>query len=298
MSSKKRKQKTARAARNKQKKIEQTGEAQQFIEDCWRSYAKKWEHHSECFRSGDHYQWMAGFLSNRDRVLEIGTGDGSGTVALFQNGSTLVSIDHNPKCLDIAEARLLEAGIPVRYESRSAIQATKANVRIVYSVPGLTPEQGKVLLTEGDIGHQEEVGLAQWLFSLPKFDAIACWNIGSYAVLVESYATPADYRLGVQQVVYQIAHRILQPGGVLHIVDRLPATPASEHDRIVRELSELHRGIASGTSLFIEPAAISRRSFTLDTSPTGIEMKHRNEFGELAESSDEKDFWSILATKS
>lgn len=297
MSSKKRKQKAARATRNKRKRDEKTALAQELVEDCWNSYAIKWGHHSECFRIGEHYKWMAGFMQKRDRILEIGTGDGAGTVALFQNCSTLLSIDHNPKCLDIAHVRLSEAGIPVRLERRGEIQITETGFRIEYATPQSVVAKDEVLLMEGDIANDDDVGLEQWLASLPEFDAIACWNIGTYSLLVDSFGTPSEYRLRTQNVAYELADRILRPGGVFHIVDRAPANVQTQHDALVNGLVECHRDQARGTSLTIDAASIARRNFTLDADRTGIVMKNKDESGQFTDSSNEMVFLSIFATK-
>jgi hypothetical protein len=59
------------------------------------TYAKNWsEGHATPFTTDGHFQWMADFVKGRFLVLEIGTGDGAGTLALCANGSTVVSVDH------------------------------------------------------------------------------------------------------------------------------------------------------------------------------------------------------------
>jgi SAM-dependent methyltransferase len=297
MTDKRRKQKAARASRNRRKRNEKANLIQAAVEDCWSSYATNWQHHSDQFRLGGHYQWMAGFLKNRERILEIGTGDGSGTVALFQNGSTVLSIDHNPKCHDIAEASFAAAGIAARREQRGKIQTAEAGFRIKYAAPQSTLMQGEVLLLEGDVANDDEAVLEEWLLDLPPFDAVACWNIGTYSVLVDSYGTPPQYRLRVQNVVYEIANRVLRPGGVLHIVDRGPAPSETQKDTFIDGLLDCHLDQASVTSLTIERKSIVSRQFLLASDESEITMKQKSDSGEFERSNSEMVFWSILATK-
>lgn len=304
MTRKKRNDKAARKARNKRKRDEQsmeldeqTAQLHELVVDCWNSYATDWLHHSESFRVGEHYKWMAGFLEGRGRVLEIGTGDGSGTIALFQNGSTILSIDHNPKCHDLAEARLQEASIPTTRERRGTIHFKQFDFGMRYTTPQSSLLDGEVLLLEGDVSSRDEAGLEQWLSSLPQFDAIACWNIGTYAIITESIGTPQVYRLHVQNALYTLADRILRPGGVLHIVDRGPAPAAEVLDEQTAAWLEYHQDQASPTSLTLDTPSIKRRNFTLGTGASGIVMKQKNEAGGFTNSPSELTFWSILATK-
>lgn len=100
-----------------------------------------------------------------------------------------------------------------------------------------------------------------------------------------------------QNITYEIADRILRPGGVLHIVDRAPANVQTEHDALVNGLFERHLDQARGTSLTIDAAPIAKRNFTLDADKTGIVMKNKDELGQFTDSSNEMVFLSILATQ-
>ena len=297
MSNKKRKQKAARSVRNGRKNDVAAESVRLLVEDDWKSYALNWSKHAERFRSAGHYVWMAGFLEQFGRVLEIGTGEGSGTIAIFQNGSTVISVDHNPICQDVAEARLVDTGIPVSRERCSKINADEKGFRVTYAAPQLEIVDGEVLLIEGDVGNDDEKELEEWLFTLPRFDAIACWNIGTYTALHSSVGTPVEYRLRTQNVVYELADRILRPGGVLHIVDRGPVSSEANLENDTEGLLECHRDQASVTSLSVDPASVSRRNFILPPEETGITMKHKNESGDFVPVTGEMVFWSVLARK-
>lgn len=159
MSNKKRKGKAARAARNRRKREKGTEGIRQAAVGYRDTYANNWTYHSESYRSGGHYEWMAGVLHQYDRILEVGTGDGSGTAALFRSGATILSIDNNPSCHDLAEARLQEHGIPLKRERRGTLNPGAKTFNISYRTPQSELIEGQVLLLEGDVGRHPRHGL-------------------------------------------------------------------------------------------------------------------------------------------
>jgi SAM-dependent methyltransferase len=298
MSQKKRKQKTARESRKIRKKETALETTRRQIREHWNSYASNWSKHADQFSRDQHYEWMSGFLTNNQRVLEIGTGDGTGTLAIHRNTPTVVSIDHNPGCQDIAEEKLIAAGVTVKRERRSTVDIHGQSIRLKYSPPRSSVSDGEVLLIEGDIGNDDELALEEWLISLPKFDAVVCWNIGTYTVLHNSYGTPEEYRLRTQRVTYRLADRILRPGGIVHIIDRGPVALNKALGIDIEEaLLEVHRAQASGTSLIVDASGIASRSFQLPLDESGIVMKFEDETGAVSPVTGEVAFWSVILRK-
>ncbi len=196
-------------------------------------YAREWgTGNAQQFGTQGHYDWMAGFLRGRNNVLEIGTGSGSGTLALLAAGHTVVSIDENPECLKLARQKLNTAGHAATYESREIIEPDQGTYRVRYRKSASAFPAAGALLLEGDV--LNDPALIEWIDAHRQFDAIACWLMGTYfertrntAIAELAIANPGDYRLRVHRALSEMASRILPRGGVLHLVDR-GAPPDSE----------------------------------------------------------------------
>jgi hypothetical protein len=184
-------------------------------------------------------------------VIEIGTGNGSGTQALLSAGHVVVSIDENPECLKLAEANLLEAGFQVAYEKRELIHPAQRGYTIQYQVPQSSLPASGALLLEGDI--LNDPALLDWIGRNKGISAIACWLIGTYyertynsAVTELAITNPESYRMTVHKTLCNLAERLLPPGGILHFVDRgdLP------HSDIARQrLLSYYTAQGNGTTL-------------------------------------------------
>lgn len=104
--------------------------------------------------------------------------------------------------------------------------------------------------------------LAQGDFAGEPVDAVTCWLLdlrGARPDVREKLAamglrTPDEYRLAVQTLVYRLADRVLRPGGVLQLVDRMKE-PFGES--LATGMVRLQRAQSKGTSL--EFAAIDAR---------------------------------------
>lgn len=196
-------------------------------------YALEWgSGNAQQFATRGHYDWMAGFLDGHRRVLEIGTGSGSGTLALLATGHAVVSIDENPECLKLARQKLIAAGHAAVHESRELVEADRRGYRIRYRQPASAFPASGALLLEGDL--LNDPALIEWIGAHAPIDAIACWLIGTYfersqntAIVGLAIANPSDYRVRVHRALAELADRILPRGGVLHLVDR-GAPPDSE----------------------------------------------------------------------
>lgn len=215
MNRRKRARKAARKERNQRKKTALIAEGETFFEQSRSWYAEKWAEDAAHFDEQALYGWMASFLSGFTRVLEIGTGEGSGTIALCEGGAAVVSIDENPLCLDIAYQNLIGRGISTLVEKRGQIVVKPPAIAAEYDrITSAFPTKG-ALLIEGDVGN--DLQLADWLKVVGPFDAIACWNIGTHFVRHRAVGGMEKYRLIVQNLVYALGSVILRSGGVLHV---------------------------------------------------------------------------------
>lgn len=216
-------------------------------------YATDWSSHNAAgFEAGGHYDWMAEQLATYPNVLEIGTGDGRPAAVLLRRGHAVVSIDENPACVMLASDRLREADLPVFVVEREAERLTDGrNYRVGYADVGGAemPPRGTAVLVEGDV--LSDASLREALQTLPPFDAVTCWLIGTHQAVHFNAAInslPTDqstYRLRVQNTVYELAEQLLRPGGVLHVVDR-----THRNDEEARRTTlEAHQEQAEPTSL-------------------------------------------------
>lgn len=197
------------------------------LEDARKGYADKWIADESAFADGDHYIWMASLLSEYQRVLEIGVGNGSSTLALVKTGHFVIGVDENPACVKRAERRLMDSGFKVKTLFRGEIKPTpkEDTYELKYSKVTHQIAEEQVLLIEGCVPYDER--LLGWLEGQTPFDAVACWLIGTHDarhadvnVNKDNISSPHLYRLSVQNPLFVRASKLLRPGGVLHIIDR------------------------------------------------------------------------------
>ncbi|KTT15080.1 class I SAM-dependent methyltransferase [Pseudomonas putida] len=220
-----------------------------------KAYIKSWGINSEGHLAQGHYSWMAERVKGFPRTLEIGCGVGHSTLALLQQGHTVVCVEENPQCIAATRKRLADEGFCVEVIARETPVSLDENAyRLIYSEIPEAPE-ADCLLIEGDA--LNDPALEAWLERQPKFDAVACWLLGTHdarghnaAVDLALMPTPYEHRIFVQNRVYEIADRILRSGGVLSVIDRAQ-TPTTQD--MVDKLLQHHREQASVTSLVVQP---------------------------------------------
>jgi hypothetical protein len=220
------------------------------------TYADKWTVSAEWHEAEGHYKWMADDLGLTDAtILEIGVGDGRSTLELLSRGHTVVSIDENPECLAAAKARLESAGYEATVELRGAVQEDDFQHAVVYRTPNTRVRTGWCHLIEGD--PVVDPGLRGWLERACGFDAVVCWLIGTHNARLGSnfhyhakeVRSSGDYRLVVQNEVYELADLVLNRGGFLHVVDRGEVEDSEEYRN---DVLSAHRDQASTTKLVVE----------------------------------------------
>lgn len=250
-------------------------------------YKNEWEVESSSIDSRGHYDWMASFIKSFNLVLEIGSGTGKSTLKLLNNGHKVISIDENVTCLNEAFEFLTSQGKNVKYIKRENI-SSKLNSSLKYVVnysnfENVDIDQYDAVLIEGDIlNDNPNDPLIEWFKSLNGFDVVICWLIGTHAARkfnqnIEDWVnTPADYRIVVQNTVYEVSDSILRSGGALHIVDRgQKITPDLE-----KIIINSHKEQASVTTLkFHSLDSIEYGSF----SKAGVEMVNEENKGAYRE---------------
>ena len=244
-----------------------------YIKEHRVAYARNWERGNAAkFEEDGHYEWMAKFVDGYETVLEIGTGTGQGTRALLERGHTVISIDENPLCVERATKYLETTGGRVIAESRENITTNEQGYNISYIRPKAIPVEQGALLLEGDI--IDDPSLIEWLSVGRSIDAIVCWLIGSHNArelnslfLTKRVRNPGEYRLCVQNRVYEIADKLLRLGGILHIVDR---GEDISQEFLREDVEHAHRDQASVTTLIVE--SIEQRLYEEPNQPKSIPM--------------------------
>lgn len=238
-------------------------------------YAQEWSAgNAHRFAADNLYRWMAQRLPSPTTVLEIGTGDGRGTMALLAAGHTVIGLDENPACLRLAERRLARHRVPVIYETRETTQSAGDRYRTSYSMPVSPPPERGALLLESDILHDPE--LLRWLRNTPGIGTVTCWLMGTYLERVQNNAiaqlgirTPWEYRKTVHRSVCAVANEILPAGGVLHFVDR-GDLPRSEEDE---ERYRAYYGAQSaGSALMLDSLESIQYREPAPNAPTAVRL--------------------------
>ena len=114
-----------------------------------KDYADQWDVSAKFFYEQGYYSWMAQQVEKMETVVEIGCGTGYSTLALIENGHKVIAIEKNQSCIVKAKQLLTDNEIT----------------------------DDKVIFIEGDIA---EDSFRNKIAQNYEFDAVLCWNIGSY----------------------------------------------------------------------------------------------------------------------
>lgn len=115
--------------------------------DIKKVYADKWGRSSEFFYQRGYYHKFAKSLEERNQLLEIGCGCGFSTLSLAECGHSILAIDNNPYCIDMASELISNKGFSDR-----------------------------VCFLEMDVTNSQAF---DELAERYKFDSVVCWNIGT-----------------------------------------------------------------------------------------------------------------------
>lgn len=142
-----------------------------------KEYAERWEESSKFFYFNGYYRWMEEALKRYQTILEIGCGSGYSTLSLAELGHNVLSVDKNQNCIDMAYKRIREKGF----------EKDIAFLEIDVSAPNVVEE----------------------LANKFPFDAVACWDMGSYYDVNElrDVYVPRmqEYGLSVEQIKENIS---------------------------------------------------------------------------------------------
>ena len=221
-----------------------------------RVYERSWSANSININEQGGYQWMATLLKQYQpkRIFDVGCGVGTGIQALIDllgGGLQIISIDENEECLQTAFKNIKANGQNVAKIFRNRIEPAAEKAHSLLIETGKLKEHQGITLIESDVLLDPE--LDDFLSESPKFDAITCWLVGTHHTRMEcvnlhsfGIKSGTEYRLRVQNRIYDLADKILKVGGVLQVVDR----EQLHTDHLLTDAClNSHREQATGTSL-------------------------------------------------
>ena len=220
------------------------------------NYINKWEKSATNFESSGCYKWMIDQIKyiGPKRILEIGCGDGTALKNIIREIDPLfiVSLEDNNECIRVAAKKLSKDNIGnvkiyKRYK-KEMLSNDMFNDSVVESELKL---DSKINIIEANVIF--DTGIIEFLKTQEKFDLVVVWLIGTHTMqkncqnLTEyEIKTVNQYRLHVQNKVYEMADVLLRKGGVLQVVDRSEIPDKKE---LTDDLINSHKEQASVTTL-------------------------------------------------
>lgn len=233
-------------------------------------YATSWKETAALQYARGDYTWMAEQLPplQSARLLDIGTGSGHGLLALcerFEADLRIVSVDENLSCLKYAAQTLMATGYSADVVSRLDTQETPFGF-VQKGGNILVPLPEPIALIEADPLTDEYLEKA--LADGGQFDAVTIWLTGAHLLrghnaysIHRGAKSEKDLRIILQNEVYELADRVLRPGGILQVVDRAEAPTT---DVLRGEYFKAHGEQAEPTTLKVKEV-----TYRLWSSPAG-----------------------------
>lgn len=235
-----------------------------------RIYARSWRKTAQLQHARGDYEWMAQQLIPYavERLFDVGCGSGHGLLALHGTLPSLarvIAVDENPVCLRVARDTLTSAGhSPVMIPRLDIMHTPLGFVQDAQPIAGALPTP--LALIEADPMADPYLEGALHVDGL--FDAVTIWLTGAHMwrrmnVVSRSRGVrdEHDLRILLQNDVYELADRILKPGGILQVVDRAEAPTT---DFVYNGYLQNHREQAEPTTLDVREI-----SYRLWDSPEG-----------------------------
>ena len=201
------------------------------------------------------------------KILDVGCGTGQGIAALLRQFSPqIIALEENADCIRSAKESLVAEGYSTNSVFRVGYEEHSDGSHYMHFDQSCIQSESQVTLVHADALLDDPEMLRFMNVSAP-FDAVTIWLVGTYKMRSNcrnlaalNIQSAAEYRLRVQNRVYEFAHHLLRPGGYLHVVDRgLP--PNTEQKR--NNLLDSHREQAGPTNL--EVFDITWRSYSEPT---------------------------------
>lgn len=236
-----------------------------FVQEQQKKYVKGWQNDPNEILNKGLYEWMVAQInSNHNIILEVGCGVGNSTLSLLNAGKRVISIDENYYCIEETYKKLIDNGFKVfkindRLDKKLDGDFYKTVIKDKkLPDPKIFFEEYECLLLQSDILQDYDLNNFSKLCDV---QTIICWLIGTHSAkafdsnLGSGIKTPMEYRLKVQNTVYEIADDILKQGGILNIIDR--GLYLNEQDQ--QNLIINHKDQASVTALKVTDKIVQKK---------------------------------------
>lgn len=187
-----------------------------------KEYAEQWDVSAKFFYEQGYYAWMAQKIEKFHTIVEIGCGTGYSTLALLEAGHKVIAIEKNYDCIVKAKKLLTDNRITT----------------------------DNVVFIEGDIA---EDTLRNSICSKFEFDAVLCWNTGSYwnKEMMEYYL-PFMFEYGLTRsqiaqnpessyselILWETCRLAKQKNAAVHIVERRAEIITEHNDPYYKMLKD------------------------------------------------------------
>lgn len=233
---------------------------EEFVGAARRVYARNWRKNAQDFVAQGCYQWMSSLLFKYSpkKILDVGCGEGSHIISMLKCGSDsdieILSLEENPECINKSIGNLENAGCKPAAIRRMQVVAQDEKNYYIGIEQGKLTKQSNILLVEADI-LLDDSDLLKFLGEMAPFDAVTVWLIGTHMARQNclnlaqlNIRSNGEYRLRVQNKIYEISDMLLRPGGILQIVDRTEVPDEESKEDFMRA----HKEQASVTSLVVK----------------------------------------------
>jgi hypothetical protein len=183
-------------------------------------------------------------------------------------GLRVVGLDENPSCLIATRDTVQQAGYPRASITNRVTTLSSGRVFRSTFEPIQEALHNPLALLQADVCFDPYIEGALKADGL--FDAVTVWLSGVHmyrqqhaAVIDTGVDSDHSHRLLVQNSVYELANKVLRPGGVLQVVDR---GEKLDSDLLKEDILQSHREQATPTSLQVRE---------VDHTPSTIPEKKR-----------------------
>jgi SAM-dependent methyltransferase len=217
------------------------------IEGARESYSSEWALTSNFFKEKGYYDWCASNLERNIKVLEIGIGVGNGTLSLLNRGCNITGIEENEYNIQKATDSFKALEIPflaVLREKRVTIENDRYDVEYFdIDLSQVDLNLLPIVLMQGDFILDQK--LQGWLKTGDKYDTVLCWFSGIQALIYRhvghNVKSPPEYRMLLHDFIFNSAHSVLKPSGIINICDRLPYLDSVRELILIKELEGRYR---------------------------------------------------------
>lgn len=274
-----------------------------MVDEDRKGYAEAWRITSQDIELQGAYDWFADQLApyRPCRVFDVGCGFGLGIYAMLRKYSDIeiVSIEENPHCIDLAHEHILKnMGINADVKRRlKAVPADHPACAYKNKYKALNYKKaGRVCIIESDLLDDTAL-IPTFSQKNHQFDGLTIWLAGAapskrHCQNFEGFVKdPYNLRLVTQNIAYELADKIVKPGGFINLVDRANLGNTEQNKD---ELLASHKEQAEGTSF--EPVSATSRPYEINPATQNVILGNMDS-GQFGAQEVDLEFSSVISVK-